>query len=50
MADLLQFLIMVAVVFVAGVWFGAVGLNAAQQEQKRKELEQEWQDWERRHG
>jgi hypothetical protein len=50
MAELMQFLIMIMLVFVAGIWFGANGLKAAQDKERQRRLEQEWQDWERRHG
>jgi hypothetical protein len=50
MAEIMQFLIMIMLVFVAGIWFGANGLKAAQDKERQRRLEQEWQDWERRHG
>ena len=49
MADFMQFLIMMLLVFVAGIWFGATGLKAAQDKEHQRRLEQEWRDWERRH-
>lgn len=50
MVELMQFLIMVGIVFIAGIWVGATGLHAAQEEKRRQQIEQEFQDWEKRHG
>lgn len=49
MADLMQFIICMALIFIAGIWVGATGLHAAQEEKRRQQLEQEFRDWERRH-
>lgn len=50
MADLLQFIICMSLIFIAGIWVGATGLHAAQEQKRREQLEQEFRDWERRHG
>lgn len=45
MIDFLQFVLLVLLVFTGGVWVGATGLHAAQQEQKRKQIEQQACEW-----
>ena len=45
MVDFLQFVLLVLLVFTAGVWVGATGLHAVQQEQKRRQIEQEAREW-----
>lgn len=50
MTDFIQLCIILLGVFACGVWFGASGLKAMQEKEQRERLEQEWQDWERRHG
>jgi len=50
MADFIQFVLIMFGVFTMGVWFGVTGLKAAQDKEQQRRLEQEWRDWERRHG
>lgn len=50
MADFLQLILILLGVFTCGVWFGATSLRAAQEKEQQRRLEQEWRDWERRHG
>jgi hypothetical protein len=50
MTDFIQLCIILLGVFACGAWFGASGLKAMQEKEQRERLEQEWQDWERKHG
>ncbi len=50
MVELVQFIICMSLIFIAGIWVGATGLHAAQEEKRRQQIEQEFRDWEKRHG